>query len=128
MRKLATIVTLVAAYANGLVNHDDRRRGRSHTSQEESMYPVDSSVGTSRRDLLQGSVAWSIAAAVATTGSPSAIAAEFQVFNVSKSASGPNKPRIGGLAKKIQNSCRIMVGSTLMAAFYVGSPRYYKRK
>ena len=38
-----------------------------------------------------------------------ASAVDFQVPDMSKISSGPNKQRVGGLANKIRNSCHIMV-------------------
>jgi hypothetical protein len=105
MRKLlAVVVSLIGAYANGLASYD-RPVGRPPKSETERVESFECSFAPSRRGLFTAA-----ASSIATFAmSQSATAVDFQAFNVSKFATGPNKQRIGGLAKKIQKSCNIMV-------------------
>jgi hypothetical protein len=102
--RIAVMVTLIAACASGLANYD-RSPSRPPNLQEERIEHLGCNFATSRRDMLAVS-----SIALTATMSQSAKAVDLQGFNVSKFGSGTiNKQRIGGLAKKIQNSCKIMV-------------------
>jgi hypothetical protein len=71
----------------------------------------DNPHNSSRRTLLSGMILATCSSMIGIFAGPSgtASAVDFSVPDMSIFTSGPNKQRLGGLANKIRNSCRIMV-------------------
>lgn len=135
----AILISLTASkFAGGFVIDSDRQKARStklplpenRRGNDASFHqwPLDTSSGShstdavddqvddhdnvqSRRNFVNSLNVAAISVLGVGMGIDDAVAVDFQMPDITKLTTGPNKQRIGGLANKIRNSCNIMVSS-----------------